>query len=85
MRPLTPFLGFSAASYEIDLDMAEKTTDRKAHKRRLERAGFRFYSGWLPEKNPRGPQFAQQVEMHREDVAKVLAEPVKPRGRPRKS
>jgi hypothetical protein len=59
-------------------------TDRKAQKRRLERAGFVFHSGWLPANNPAGPRFAGQVEAFREDVDRVLNEPPKPRGRPRK-
>jgi hypothetical protein len=58
-------------------------TDRKAHKRRLERAGYVHLSGWVP--TAYALRVAQQVDMHREDVAKVLALPPKPRGRPPKS
>jgi hypothetical protein len=55
-------------------------TDRKAQKRRLERAGFVHLSGWVPAAF--AAKAAQQVEFYREDVAKVVAEPAKPRGRP---
>jgi hypothetical protein len=58
-------------------------TDRKAQKRRLERAGYRHVSGWV------GAVYAAkveyQIEAYREDVAKVLAVPPKSRGRPPKS
>jgi hypothetical protein len=58
-------------------------TDRKAQKRRLERAGYVHLSGWVPAAY--AAKVAQQVGMHAEDVARVLAEPAKPRGRPRKA
>jgi hypothetical protein len=55
-------------------------TDRKAKQRRLERAGYIHVSGWL---NARyAEKVFDQIEMHREDVAKIVAEPAKPRGRP---
>jgi hypothetical protein len=57
-------------------------TDTKATKRRLERAGYQFASGWFL------PGFAarvkQQAEMHKPDVAAIQAQPPKPRGRPKK-
>ena len=59
------------------------TTPAKTRTDRLERAGYRFYSGWLPEKNPAGPKFAAQVEMYAADVDAISAAPL-PRGRPKK-
>ena len=59
------------------------TTPAKTRTDRLERAGYRFYSGWLPEKNPAGPKFAAQVEMYAADVDAISAAP-RPRGRPKK-
>ena len=56
---------------------------RDTKRRRLERAGYVHVSGWVPAAY--AARVAQQVEMHREDVARLLAEPAKPRGRPRKS
>jgi hypothetical protein len=56
-------------------------TDRKAQKRRLERAGFTHVSAWLPAAY--AVKVEQQAEFHAEDVAKVLNEPAKPRGRPK--
>jgi hypothetical protein len=58
-------------------------TDRKTQKRRLERAGFIHVSGWVPAAY--AAKVAFQVEAYAEDVAKVLAEPAKPRGRPPKA
>ena len=58
-------------------------TDRKAQKRRLERAGYVHLSGWVPAAYAK--RVLEQVEMHRDDVAKVLAEPARPRGRPPKT
>jgi hypothetical protein len=75
---LTPFLGYGPASFEADLDM----TDRKAQKRRLERAGFIHVSGWVPENMARN--MLVDIEMSRLEVEKVMAEPAKPRGRPPK-
>jgi hypothetical protein len=61
-------------------------TDRKAQKRRLERAGFVYREGgWLPENNPSWQAFRAQVVMYDEDVARIVAEPPMPRGRPRKA
>jgi hypothetical protein len=57
-------------------------TDRKAQKRRLERAGFIHVSGWVPQAY--ADKVEQQVAFYRDDVAKVLAEEPKPRGRPPK-
>lgn len=56
-------------------------TDRKANKRRLERAGFVALSGWVPAAYAAKVQ--QQVEFYRADVDAILAEPPKPRGRPK--
>jgi hypothetical protein len=58
-------------------------TDRKAQKRRLERAGFVHVSAWVPAAYAARVQ--QQADFYRDDVARVLAEPAKPRGRPPKS
>jgi hypothetical protein len=58
-------------------------SDRKAQKRRLERAGFVHLSGWVPAAF--AAKVAQQVEFYRDDVAKVVAEPAKARGRPAKA
>jgi hypothetical protein len=58
-------------------------TDRKAQKRRLERAGFVHVSAWLP--TGFAARVMQQAEFHSDDVARVLAEPPRPRGRPRKA
>jgi hypothetical protein len=58
-------------------------TDRMSQKRRLERAGFIHVSGWVPAAY--AAKVAFQVEAYAEDVAKVLAEPAKPRGRPPKA
>jgi hypothetical protein len=58
--------------------------NRQTQKRRLERAGYVYLAGWIPKKNPQGPKFAAQVEMHRDDVARVVAEPPRRRGRPKK-
>ena len=61
-------------------------TDRKAQKRRLERAGYVYREGgWLPVENPSWQAFRAQVIMYADDVAKVLAEPPKPVGRPKHS
>jgi hypothetical protein len=54
-------------------------TDRKAKQRRLERAGYTHVSGWL--NNKYAARVIDQIEMHREDVAKIADEPAKPRGR----
>ncbi len=68
-------------------------TDRKAKQRRLERAGYVYVAGWLRADgiifaDPEGYVFAQDVreaiEDQSYDVAAILAEPPKPRGRPRK-
>lgn len=56
-------------------------TDRKAHKRRLERAGFVHVAGWVPAAY--AAKVAYQIDAYAEDVAKVIAEPPKPRGRPK--
>jgi hypothetical protein len=58
-------------------------TTRKVQKRRLERAGFRFHSGWLPETNPAGARFDAQVEAFRPDVEALQAEGPLPRGWPK--
>jgi hypothetical protein len=55
---------------------------RDTKRRRLERAGYVHLSGWVPAAY--AAKVTQQVGMHAEDVARVLAEPAKPRGRPRK-
>lgn len=56
-------------------------TDRKAQKRRLERAGFVHVAGWLP--TELAENVAQWAELYQGDVARVLAEPPLPRGRPK--
>lgn len=58
-------------------------TSRKAQNRALERAGYRFHSGWLPVTNPAGPRFDAQVEAFRPDVERVTAEPPLPAGWPK--
>jgi hypothetical protein len=58
-------------------------TDRKTQKRRLERAGFRFHSGWLPETNPAGPRFDAQVEAFRYEVEWLMSQEPQPRGWPK--
>jgi hypothetical protein len=58
-------------------------TDRKAQKRRLERAGFTHVSVWLPAAY--AAKVEQQAAFYAEDVAKVLAEPARPRGRPKRT
>lgn len=58
-------------------------TDRKANKRRLERAGYIALSGWVPAAY--AAKVLQQVEFHRADVEAIIAEPPKPRGRPKRS
>jgi hypothetical protein len=60
-------------------------TDRKAQKRRLERAGLRFYSGWAPADSALGAQFELLTQIYAVRVAAILAEPPKPHGRPRKT
>jgi hypothetical protein len=57
-------------------------TDRKAQKRRLERAGFTHVSGWVPVAY--ASKVAQQIAFYAGDVEKVLNEPAKPRGRPKR-
>jgi hypothetical protein len=57
-------------------------SDRKAQKRRLERAGYVHLSGWVPAAY--AAKVMQQVEMHRDDVERVVAEPAMPRGRPKR-
>jgi hypothetical protein len=58
-------------------------TDRKTAKRALERAGFRFHSGWLPETNPVGARFDAQVDAFRPEVEALMAEAPQPRGWPK--
>ena len=58
-------------------------TTRKTQKQRLERAGYRFHSGWLPEGNPAGPRFDAQVAAFRGEVDAIMAEPPQPRGWPK--
>jgi hypothetical protein len=58
-------------------------TDRKAQKRRLERAGYVHLSGWVPAAY--AARVLAQVELHADDVAKIVAEPALPRGRPKRS
>jgi hypothetical protein len=58
-------------------------TDRKAQQRRLEGAGFRFHSGWLPEANPVGARFDAQTEAFRAEVEALKAEAPRPRGWPK--
>ncbi len=56
-------------------------TDRITKKRRLERAGYVALSGWVPKAY--ADRVLAQVEMHRDDIAKITGAPAKPRGRPR--
>jgi exoribonuclease II len=58
-------------------------TTRKTQKRRLERAGFVHVAEWLPAAY--AARVVAQAETYRADVQAVLDEPVRPRGRPRKS
>jgi hypothetical protein len=58
-------------------------TDRKAQKRRLERAGFVHVSGWVPVAY--AAKVAYQIAAYSDDVEAVMNEPPKPRGRPRKA
>ena len=55
---------------------------RQSQKRRLERAGFVHVAAWLP--TAYAAKVIQQAEFYSEDVQRVLHEPPKPRGRPRK-
>jgi hypothetical protein len=57
-------------------------TNRQSQKRRLEGAGFVHVSAWLPAAY--AAKVAQQAEFYSEDVQRVLDEPPKPRGRPKK-
>jgi hypothetical protein len=57
--------------------------NRETKRSRLERAGFVHLSGWVPAAY--AERVAQQVEMYRDDVARLLEDPVKARGRPKKS
>lgn len=56
-------------------------TDRKSNKRRLERAGFVAVSGWVPAAY--AAEVARVAEQHRAEVERIIAEPPKPRGRPK--
>ena len=62
-------------------------TDRKTQARRLERAGFRHVSIWLPEAYAK--RVLGQAETYREEIAKALDVESLPRGwpkgKPRKS
>jgi hypothetical protein len=57
-------------------------TDTKATKRRLERAGLEYAGGWFD------PAFAKRVKaqaaIYEPRKAAILAQPPKPRGRPKK-
>lgn len=55
--------------------------NRQTQKRRLERAGYVHVAGWVPAAY--AAKVEQQIGMHAEDVAKALAKPPAPRGRPR--
>lgn len=54
----------------------------KAQQRRLARAGYAAVSAWLPKAEAERVQ--AKAEAHRAEVERILAEPPKPRGRPRK-
>lgn len=58
-------------------------TDRKANKRRLESRGFEHVSGWVTKAYAK--QVNAQINFYREEVEAVIAEPPKPRGRPKRS
>lgn len=55
---------------------------KRTQQRRLERAGYVALKGWVPAAC--GERVEKQVEMHREDVERILSEPPQPRGRPKK-
>jgi hypothetical protein len=64
------------------------TRPNTTQRRRLERAGYvavvvSGVPGWVP--LAFAARIAQQVDFWREDVAKLLAMPPKPIGRPRKA
>jgi hypothetical protein len=58
-------------------------TDRKAQKRRLERAGYVHLSGWVPVENLATKRAQQHLDSYRPDADAIANEPPKPRGRPR--
>ncbi len=58
------------------------TTTRETASARLKARGYVALSGWVPAAYAK--RVLAQVEMHREDVERIKAEPPKPRGRPKK-
>jgi hypothetical protein len=55
--------------------------NRMTKQRRLERAGYVHVSGWVSDAD--ADEVRAMVEYHAENVAKALAEPPLPRGRPK--
>jgi hypothetical protein len=55
--------------------------NRETKRTRLTDAGFRHVAVWVPAAY--AAKVDQQAAFYAEDVAKVLAPPVRPRGRPR--
>lgn len=54
----------------------------KTQQRRLERAGFRYVTGWIPASD--AERIESEIAQHEPARERILAEPALPRGRPRK-
>lgn len=57
--------------------------NRETTSARLRARGYVALSGWVPAAYAK--RVLEQVEMHREDVERIKAEPARPRGRPKRS
>lgn len=57
-------------------------TDRKTRKARLEMAGYEWAEGWFPVAFAR--RVRSQANAYRSEVERIVQEPPRPRGRPRK-
>lgn len=58
-------------------------TPRNTKRQRLEAAGYRHVSGWLPAGSGDYREVVAAIEQHAEDVGRI-AETRKPSGRPKK-
>ncbi len=59
-------------------------SERQSRKRRLERAGYRALPvGWVKEAYAK--RVEAQIASYADEVQRVLNEPAKPRGRPKKA
>lgn len=56
-------------------------TDRKTKQRRLADADFAHVSEWFPV--DAAVAVRRAADVYREEIARILAEPTKPRGRPK--